>query len=140
MGPTRNRLNDYLDVVRDKPFEWGEHDCFIFTNNAWTAMYGRGYADDWAGLYMHKGKPVGAKTLIKRSGFDTLEDALDARLQRIDYVPPFGSLVTCEETETYATGVMLGISCGVHAAFVGENGLVFKKINMIKDAWVCHRQ
>lgn len=139
MGPTRNRLNDYLSVVRDKPFEWGEHDCYTFTNNAWTAMYGRGYADDWMGKYMYKGKPVGAKTLKKRFGFDTLEEALDSKLQRIDYVPPVGSLVITDQAYEYATGAALGISLGVHAVYVGESGLVFNKIDQIKGAWVCHR-
>ena len=45
-------LNSYLDKMIDIPFEWGVHDCFTFTNGAFRAMYGVGYADDWEGLYM----------------------------------------------------------------------------------------
>ncbi len=140
MGPERKRLNAYLREVREVPFQWGKHDCFTFTNTAWKEAYGEGYADDWIGKYMHGSKPVGAKTLKKRFEFDSLEGALDSRLIRIDYTPPYGSLVTCEEATPYATGAMLGISCGVKAAFVGESGLVFKPIDTIKGAWVCHRQ
>ncbi len=139
MGQERARLNAYIRSVFDKPFKWGEHDCLIFTNTAWRELYGEGYADDWLGDYMHRGKPVGSKTLKKRYNFDSLEDAIDSKLTRIYYVPPFGSLVTCSEANDYATGAALGISCGVKAAFVGESGLVFKPIDKIDGAWVCHR-
>ena len=137
MGPERRRLNEYIRSVFDKPFAWGEHDCLIFTNTAWSEMHGEGYADDWLGKYMRKGKPVGKKTLQKVYGFNTLDEALDDRLQRVNHVPPYGALVTSSQIERYATGAALGVACGVRACFVGEHGVLYTPIDQIKGAWVC---
>lgn len=138
MGPEgRKRLNAYLRQVIDKPFAWGEHDCLTFTNTAWAEMHGVGYADDWLGQYMRNGKPIGKKSLQKAYGFDTLEDALDERLQRLDHVPPYGALVTSSRIKRYATGAALGIACGVRACFVAERGVVYTPIDEIKGAWIC---
>jgi hypothetical protein len=38
-----SELHAYLREVAETPFKWGEHDCFIFTNNAFRRMYGVGW-------------------------------------------------------------------------------------------------
>lgn len=137
MGQKRRQLIEYIRSVFDKQFAWGEHDCLIFTNTAWREMHGEGYADDWLGKYMRNGKPVGKKALQNAYGFDTLEQALDDRLQRVEHLPPWGALVTSSQIERYATGAALGIACGVRACFVGERGVVYTPIDQIKGAWIC---
>jgi len=137
MGQERRQLVEYIRSVFDKPFAWGEHDCLIFTNTAWREMHGEGYADDWLGKYMRGSKPVGKKALQKAYGFNTLEQALDDRLQRVEHLPPWGALVTSSQIERYATGAALGIACGVRACFVGERGVVYTPIDQIKGAWIC---
>ena len=54
--PDIDALNQYILDVRDIPFNWHTNDCFMFTNNAFRAMYGQGWADDWVGKYIKNGK------------------------------------------------------------------------------------
>jgi len=65
----RESLNAYLKSVKDKPFEWGKHDCLTFTNNAYRQMYGIGWADDWLGKYMKDAQLLRRKDLEKEFGF-----------------------------------------------------------------------
>ena len=50
MGP-QERLTAYIRAVEGAPFVWGEHDCLTFTNGAYRAMHGSGWADDWRAGY-----------------------------------------------------------------------------------------
>lgn len=135
--PDLQALYDYLDEVKNRPFNMHAHDCFMFTNEAWRAMYGYGWADDWAkryikdtGLYM---KP---KELQEEFGFETLEEAVDSKLTRVNYVPPRGALVATDMVETRIIGKAFGISVGNKAAFLEKSGVVYVPINIITDAWV----
>ncbi len=64
MGP-RESLNRYIDSCRLRGFVWGAHDCLTFTNGAFKAMYGSGWADDWLGEYAEDGKFIGRTKLKK---------------------------------------------------------------------------
>lgn len=136
MMEARKALCQYLTEVKDKPFVWGEHDCLTFTNEAWARMYGEGWADDWLGRYMPNGKTLGKQAMRKEFGHKTLEDAIDARLRRVDCVPPLGALVTTDHSRKWVTGAALGIFTGSRGAFIGKDGLVYLPIEHIKDAWV----
>lgn len=137
---TRQLLNDYLRSVNDKPFAWGKHDCLIFTNNAYKAMYGEGWADDWLYRYMPEGKVLLRKNELKKEyGFNTLEDGIDSKLNRLSDIScyiPVGALVTTTKASKYATGAAFGIYTGRHGAFVGSSGVLYFSIEDIKDAWV----
>lgn len=134
MGP-QDRLISYLDDQRGKCFDLGRHDCFTFTNGAWQAMYGVGYADGLIGRYIGLG-PKGVMKLIKEAyGTPDIIDALDTNLTRITRFPPKGALV-CKKTDRfYMTGYAFGIAVGVHGVFVGDLDMVYIPIEQIDGAW-----
>lgn len=135
------RLNAYIEGVRNQPFAWGSHDCFTFTNEAVRSMSGEGYGDDWAGGYLTKtGKPRTLRMLRRIYGFQSITDALDSRFKRLrGPTYPRGSLVTCSSLAAKnTTGHALGISLGINAAFVAPDGLVFVQIDNCERGWICH--
>ena len=69
-------LNDYIVEVQHKPFEWGVHDCLIFSNTAWQRTFGFGWADDWLGKYMVDGKPISPRMAKSVFGYANLDAAL----------------------------------------------------------------
>lgn len=135
--PDLQALYKYLDEVKDRPFHMHVNDCFMFTNNAWKAMYGYGWADDWGKRYIKKsGLYMKPNELRKEFGFETLEEAVDSKLTRINYVPPRGSLVATDQVVTRIIGKAFGISIGNKAAFLDKSGVVYVSIRVITDAWV----
>ena len=135
--PDLEALNTYISEVRDTPFQWHLFDCFMFTNTAFQRMYGKGWADDWAGEYISDTGLYKTKSqLIKTFGYNSLESAIDAKLTRINYVPPRGSLVTALAPPRWAIDRALGISIGTKAAFLGKSRLIFLPIQKIENAWV----
>jgi hypothetical protein len=131
-------LNSYLDKMIGIPFEWGVHDCFTFTNGAFRAMYGVGYADDWEGLYMQSNgvHPKGPRSMRDDFGFSNLYEGLSTKLTRVER-PTFGSLVTTKKGCRWITGVALGISIGSRAVFLNREGLIRLNIEDVESAWVC---
>jgi hypothetical protein len=119
---------------RCEPLVPGENDCLTFTDGAWRAMYGRGWATDWIGKYASEGRFWGRKTLIKAFGFDNILDAIDERLDRCPHVPPFGALVAAPGRGVF--GQALGICTGHHAAMLGDDGLTRIGIENITASWV----
>ena len=115
MGP-QDRLNAYIAEVKDRPFSWGFHDCFTFTNTAWRILYGEGYADDWVGRYMINGRPMRSREMIREFGFYSLEAALDVRLERLKRPQRF-SLVTTDKAQRWVTGAALGLSSARRTCF-----------------------
>ena len=134
--PDINGLNEYIKKVRDVPFKWHVHECFTFTNNAFHAMYGEGWADDWIGKYTKNGLYLKRDELRKAFGAQTLEQAIDEKLQRYDGIPPRGALVSTDKTRRWVIGQALGISVGAKAIFLSETGVVSVYIEDIKNAWV----
>lgn len=132
----RESLNDYLKSVRDKSFEWGEHDCLTFTNNAYKAMYGKGWADDWLGRYMSGSITLRRNELKKEFGFSSFTSAVDNKLQRINHIPPLGALVTTKEAQRWIIGVAMGICTGTKAVFLSKDGMLFLPLDYIHQAWV----
>ena len=135
MGSSK-RLNDYIKEVRHKPFEWGEHDCFIFSNTAFKCYHGFGYADDWIGRYMGSDGPMLPSRLRKEFSVSNFDEAIEQKLKRVEYVPPKGSLVATKKAERWAVGYALGISLGIKAAFLSRGGLIFIPIDDIDKAWI----
>lgn len=139
MGP-RESLNAYLKAVKGQSFVWGSHDCLTFTNDAWRSMYGHGWADEWVGNYMKSGKVIKRsdlrKELFRLHGARTLEDAIDTRWRRIDYVPPLGALVTTKKARKWITGVAMGVCTGTKAAFLDKEGVIYLPLDDIDQAWI----
>lgn len=135
MGP-RESLNAYLKSVRHKPFVWGDHDCLTFTNDAFRAMYGEGWADDWLGRYMIDGRVMRRRELITEFKSSNFTKAVDKKLTRIDYVPPLGALVTTKQAQRWITGVAMGICTGSKAVFLSKEGVLYLPLDAIEQAWI----
>jgi len=121
------RLNTYIDDVRDLRFQWGANDCLTFSNTAHEAMTGAQFAPDWSGQYKtaHTAKKW-YKALLDEQGFETIVEAIDARLVRLDVVlPPRGSIVGRAEGASGVTEIALGVCVGETVAFISREGVVF---------------
>ena len=134
--PNLDMLNKYIKEVKNKPFQWFEHDCLTFTNNAFKQMYGKGWADDWLSKYHKDGEPFKRDKLRKIFNAQTIQDAIDQKLQRINFVPPKGSLVLTDKARQWVIGKAMGISIGNDAIFVSDHGLIAMPIEYITDSWV----
>ena len=135
MGP-RQSLNQYINTVRNKPFQWGKNDCLTFTNDAFHAMYGKGWADDWLDRYLADNTPIRRNELIKEFGFRSFSEAVGQRLNRIDHIPPLGALVTTKHAEKWIIGVAMGISTGTRAVFLSKKGVIHLPMESVHEAWV----
>lgn len=133
---TRKNLNIYLKDVRHKPFEWGTHDCLTFTNNAFHAMYGEGWADDWLGRYMIDDRVMRRRELMQEFKHTDFSKAVDEKLTRVDYIPPLGSLVTTKQAQRWITGVAMGICTGTKAVFLSKEGVLYLPLDAIEQAWI----
>jgi hypothetical protein len=134
-GEQASALNDYLQAQRDRSFFLGVHDCFTFTNGAWAAMYGKPYAPELLGVHHTLGPRALADTLKRTYGRLDFLACLDAKMRRVDGIPPRGSLVVVR-SDRYFLSHAFGIASGVTAAFVGDVGLVYKSIKEIDGAWI----
>jgi hypothetical protein len=135
MGP-RERLNAYIKTVRGDEFVWGQHDCLTFTNDAFKAMYGAGWADDWLGRYMDGTRILGRNELKTEFGFGEFSKAVDTKLMQINHVPPLGALVTTKKARRWVTGVAMGICTGSKVAFLDKVGVIYLPIDDIDQAWI----
>lgn len=69
------RLQIYLDRVRDEPFQWGTHDCIHFTVTAVKVMTGVDLLEGISGAYSSK---LEAAQWLRDNGFGTLKGVLTA--------------------------------------------------------------
>ena len=132
---SNERLTSYIKAVSDTPFVWGEHDCLTFTNGAYRAMYGSGWADDWLGRYMIDGRPMRRRELISEFGWSNMDAAIDTKLMRA-LSPPRGALVTTKHAQRWVTGVALGICVGTRGVFLGKEGVIYMPLEHIEKAWI----
>lgn len=123
------RLADYIDSVRDQGFEWSNFDCLRFANAAVIAQRGEGFADDWLGeCKCGKSAFKHYMTMLKRQGYKTVPEAIDARLTRSKRLMPMrGDIVGRHDLANSIVGISLGVAVSDLIAFVGHNGLVFDK-------------
>jgi hypothetical protein len=133
---SEKRLNSYLRQVRSKPFRWGEHDCLIFSNAAFAAYNGEGYADDLVGKYMADGDPVLPSRLRDRFKADSFDEVVERRLRRVDHVPPRGALVATKRAERWLIGYALGVCVGTKAAFLSRSGVIYLPLDDVDRSWV----
>lgn len=110
-----DRLRTYLDRVRDEPFQWGEHDCILFTFGAVKAITGRDFIRKVRGTYSTK---LEAARVLRDLGHGTLVKAVTKKLGKPVHVAQAGrgDLVRKDK----AVGVV--VSHG-WAWFVGEESV-----------------
>ena len=135
MGPQAS-LAEYIRDVDGRAFEWGVHDCLTFTNGAFVAMYGKGWADDWLGRYMIDGRVMRRRELIAEFGWNKVEPAIDTKLKRAGRYPPRGALVTSKHAQRWITGVAFGICTGARCVFLGKEDVIHMTLDLIDNAWV----
>jgi hypothetical protein len=117
-------LNEYLASVRDKPFEWGTHDCAHFTLGAVEAQ---------TGVWHEPPKYSNARSAFACFVAQSMAEWFDERFTRCAHVPPVGSIVVvkCEDAITERAGVVVSDK----AAFVSPIGLVFAKLRPETDLY-----
>ena len=138
MTPDLQKLNDYVLLVKDKPFTWFSHDCLTFTNGAFKAMYGKGWADDWIGKYHEGNKTFKRDQLRQIFQAKTIEDAISKKLTRIDGIPPKGALVLTDQCRKWVIGKAMGIAYGRYGLFLANEGLETIPIEDVNSSWILH--
>lgn len=119
-----NLLN-YLDEVKDKPHQWGHHDCCLFAAGAVKAMTGHDYMADFRGQYDSKET---AQAVLKEKGRGTLYLTIRNRLGNpIQGFPHRGDVAY----HVFEDGPTLGICIGTDCLFVSEAGLVTKAVGEV---------
>lgn len=135
----RDAMNGWLHEVSDRPFAWGAHDCFTFTNGAWHAMFGYGWADRWMGRYLINGRPLGprrfAALLDALEGTTDLLAALDKGLSRVTGFPPYGALLLTASARPGVIRGAFGIAVGRRGVFVADKGVIYLPYDQIVGAW-----
>lgn len=127
--------------MKDEPFVWGKHDCFTFTNDAFRAFHGFGYADEWIGRYMKDDvTPLRRRELIAEYGHSSIDAALDQILIRTPQRAQMGALVTTKKHHRWITGVALGISLGSRCIFLSKSGILKINVEDTDKAWVPNGQ
>lgn len=104
------RLLAYLEGVRSRPFEWGEHDCALHSANAVLAVTGEDIAERFRGKYS---TAAGSVRALKRYGAGTLEATFDAA------IPVIGKAFA-QRGDIVSRDGMVGVCLGADGAFVGD--------------------
>jgi len=76
------RLAAYLEPLRLRPFEWGDHDCCLFCAGAVEAMTGVDVMGEFRGRYS---TALGSARALKKIGAGTLEDTLGTKFARVAF-------------------------------------------------------
>lgn len=104
------RLGEYIASVRERPFEWGQHDCILHACAAVAAMTDTDPAEAYRGQY---GDRVGSARALRDIGKGTL-------LQTVDDVFVRKPVALAQRGDLVEWGGRIGVCLGAIAAFVGE--------------------
>jgi hypothetical protein len=74
------RLAAYLEPLRDRPFQWGRHDCCTFAAGAVRAMTGKATMAEFRGKYRDE---AGAAEALKTTGAGTLISTMNSKFKRV---------------------------------------------------------
>jgi hypothetical protein len=120
-------LNDHIEAVRSRPFEWGVWDCCQFAAETVLAITGKDYREAFP-TYQSRADAI---VLIHTHGsvVELLSSVLGswkhpAHAQRGDVV-----------AADFGDGIAAGICLGVNSAAVGPAGLVFRPTETALAAW-----
>lgn len=109
-----------------KPFEWGRHDCVLWTADWVRKITGDDHAADFRGLYSSEAE---ASRLLNRLGLENPEAAADAHLEAINPKRARrGDLLL-------HPGGMLGICYGRVGVFITESGMTTVATLCCPKAW-----
>lgn len=121
------RLNEAIDAARDKPFEWGKHDCATWAAEIVQAVTGKAIKLPRFDAY---GSASEASDVLKRLGFEYLSDAVSTVLEPIDtpLLAQRGDIVQ------HRVGA-LGVCVGSDAFCLGTKGLFAVPLKSCIHAW-----
>ena len=120
-----SNLSDYLSLKRKEPFQYGSHDCAHFVAGAVEAITGENPMADITDSYANQ---IGSLRVLKRLGFDDVEQFTDAKFTSI--------LVGFAQTGDIALyDGSLGIVISSKAVFVTEIGYTFVDRSEWLNAW-----
>lgn len=123
------RLAAYLEPLRERPFEFGRHDCCTFASGAVQAMTGVDPMAEFRGRYTTS---RGAAIALGRIGAGTLEKTMDGKLERV--APGFaqrGDVAMIDGALVIAFGPV-AIMVGVVG---GHQGLIRREMAEATVAW-----
>jgi len=123
-------LNAAIDEARNKPFEWGDHDCCQFAGKVVAAMTGVDFSQDTQGTYSTRRESL---AVIKSLGAESVEDIATASLG----APINPRLAQRGDVATVKTpfGEALGICIGPKIAAPGADGLEFHPLTAALKCW-----
>ena len=122
------RLAAYIADARERPHEYGRHDCMTHWSWAVEAVTGVDFGEQHRGKY--KGH-TGAYRYLKKIGFDTPEAMIDSLLS--EQIPPAfaqrGDIIL-------ASDGIPGVCVGAVALSVGEMGEFKGLVEVPRGDWV----
>lgn len=121
------RLCAYLAPLRDKPFEWGTHDCCTFAAGAVEAMTGEDTIPEFRGAYSDQ---ASADEALSKVGRGTLIRTMNAKFARV----PVGHAHRGDIVMIKGGG--LAIAMGDVAIQVGEIGQRQGLIRRQRADWI----
>ena len=125
-------LESYIELIRNKRFDWGIHDCVVFANQIIKVQTGKGFFDEYLPDYDSAIKANRTyRTMLVQMRVASIKEAIDTKLTRfIGMIPPKGSIVckVHKQRIDYGIGYNLGVAIDNRAGFLSEKGLEFKRI------------
>lgn len=117
-----------IERARNRPFQWGTHDCALMAADIVLAMTGVDYAAEFRGRYR---SALGAARLLKRGGglWAVLDRQLGASVPAA--MAQRGDVVLAR----FAAGDTAGVCVGGQSAFPGLQGVVFRPTIECLAAW-----
>lgn len=131
------KTNLYLESIRTKPFEWGEHDCIRFADQIIYCKTNKKIFEDWYGSYTTDfGCLYHYRKTLNETGFKDFEEALNSRLRRGEGMMPNRYSIIGRKSYNGATGLILGVNLGKQHAFIGFDGLEFLEPSTGDIEWI----
>jgi len=127
-------LVNHIDANRDRPFEWGTHDCMLWAASCVEAITGNDPAKSLRGTY---DSALSAYRIINsHGGFEEIVDHLlpDGASNRIhSKIAQRGDMITTTDSKGR---MALGVCDTHHGIFPGSSGLTFlTRGSLISVAW-----
>lgn len=120
----RKALKLHIERSMAMPFEWGKNDCLSFADKAVEIQRGHGFVTEWlnSGYYNARTAAIHYGRHLRDTGYKSVLDVADERLERIDTLQPeFGDIVA-RKTEGGAISWAFGVATSKGVAFLDESG------------------
>ena len=128
------KLMDFIQEVKDKPFEWGKWDCCIFADEALYRISGkRVIPDGIKGWATEEEAQKTIKAYGKTLGNSLNKAAKKAGMKEIDL--PYLSTGDLVLMKTEVGGEIAGICVGHWLFAPTDDGLTNKRLDMALRAW-----